>query len=151
MKVEKILFPVDLSETSPKIAPYVRFFSSQFGGKVHVLFVARAFEHYAGVGVPLPYIGDFSDELKKQGENRLREFMDEHFHETGYTSSVISGDPGESIVDYAQSSGADLIIMGTHGRKGLERVIFGSVAEYVVKNSPTPVLTLNPFKTEEQA
>ena len=44
-----------------------------------------------------------------------------------------------------QSEGVDLVIMGTHGRKGLERIIFGSVAERVVKNSPIPVLTVNPY------
>lgn len=39
-----------------------------------------------------------------------------------------------------------MIILGTHGRKGLEKALFGSVADRVVKNSPVPVLTINPYK-----
>jgi len=50
------------------------------------------------------------------------------------------------IIDYAQTEKIDLIIMGTHGRKGLDRTFFGSVAENVVKNAPMPVMVINPYK-----
>ncbi len=61
-------------------------------------------------------------------------------------AEVVSGDPAEEIMRYAETEGVDLIVMGTHGRKGLERIIFGSVAEQVVKNAPVPVLVVNPYK-----
>jgi nucleotide-binding universal stress UspA family protein len=50
-------------------------------------------------------------------------------------------------LDYISDEEIDLVIMGTHGRKGLDRVFFGSVADRVVKMSPVPVLTINPYKT----
>jgi nucleotide-binding universal stress UspA family protein len=61
---------------------------------------------------------------------------------------VVAGDPSEEILNYIGTHGIDLVVMGTHGRKGLDKVIFGSVAERVVKSSPVPVMVVNPFKVE---
>jgi nucleotide-binding universal stress UspA family protein len=63
-----------------------------------------------------------------------------------FQKMVVSGDAADEILKVIESEGIDLLIMGTHGRKGLEQVIFGSVAEKVVKKSPVPVLTINPYK-----
>ena len=52
------------------------------------------------------------------------------------------------IINYVTSKGIDLVIMGTHGRKGLDKVIFGSVAERVVKTAPVPVMVVNPHKID---
>jgi nucleotide-binding universal stress UspA family protein len=57
---------------------------------------------------------------------------------------VVSGDPAVEIVKAAGEEKADLIVMGTHGRKGLEYSLFGSVAAKVVRDAPIPVLTVNP-------
>ena len=57
-------------------------------------------------------------------------------------------DIAEQIMSYAKNNGCDMIIMGTHGYKGLERIIFGSVADKVVKNACCPVLTINPYQEE---
>jgi nucleotide-binding universal stress UspA family protein len=144
--VDKILFPVDLSEVAPLIVPWVKELAQKFQAEIHVVFVARAFEHYAGLGVPLPYIDDFETEVAKQGEKRLEEFMEEHFYGARTLARVVPGNPAEKIVEYAEEEGIDLIAMGTHGRKGLEKIVFGSVAEQVLKNSMVPVLTVNPYK-----
>jgi nucleotide-binding universal stress UspA family protein len=57
---------------------------------------------------------------------------------------VVFGDPAEEIIKYVEFEGIDLIIIGTHGKKGLEKVLFGSVANRVIKMSPVPVLSVNP-------
>jgi nucleotide-binding universal stress UspA family protein len=54
---------------------------------------------------------------------------------------VTSGDPAERVLETARGLGADLIVMGTHGRKGLGHLVLGSVAERVVRESPIPVMT----------
>jgi nucleotide-binding universal stress UspA family protein len=59
---------------------------------------------------------------------------------------VLSGDPGSVILKTIESESIDLVIMGTHAYKGLERMTFGSVAEKVVKESPSPVMVINPYK-----
>ena len=117
---KQILFPVDLSEVSPKVVPYVREMAAKFEAEVHLLFVARIFRHFTSIYVPHPSIHKFEEEL-------------------------LTGDAAEEVLNYVQSEGIDLVIMGTHGRKGLEHIIFGSVAERVVKQSPVPVLTVNPY------
>ena len=58
-----------------------------------------------------------------------------------YETLVLSGDPAERVLDAACDLDADLIVMGTHGRKRLEHLVLGSVAEQVVRESPAPVLT----------
>jgi nucleotide-binding universal stress UspA family protein len=55
---------------------------------------------------------------------------------------VLDGDPAQVIVQFARERGCSLIVMGTHGRTGLERLLMGSVAEQVVRKAPCPVLTV---------
>jgi len=62
-------------------------------------------------------------------------------------TEIVEGNPHEEILNYVTEHGIDMIIMGTHGRTGLDRVVMGSVAERVVRRSPVPVLTV---RGEEQ-
>ena len=142
---KKILFPVDLSEVSPKLVPYVREMAAKFDGEIHLLFVARILQHFTSIYVPHPSIYKFEEEMKKGAEKKLQEFTEEYFKDAPCKAKVILGDAAQEVLNYIQSEGIDLVIMGTHGRKGLEHIIFGSVAERVVKHSPVPVLTVNPY------
>jgi len=142
---KNILFPVDLSEVSPKIVPYVKEMAAKFNGNIHLLFVARMLQHFTGIYVPHPSINKFEGEILQGAEKKLQEFVEDHFRGVSPKARVVLGDAADEILNYAQSEGVDLIIMGTHGRRGLERIIFGSVAERVVKNSQVPVLTVNPY------
>jgi len=63
-----------------------------------------------------------------------------------FQRKIVSEDPALEILKTIESEGIDMVVMGTHGRKGLEHTIFGSVAENVVKKSPVPVLVVNPYK-----
>jgi nucleotide-binding universal stress UspA family protein len=142
---KRILFPVDLSEVSPKIVPYVKDMLAKFDAEVHLLFVARILQHFTSIYVPHPSVNKFEAEMVKGAEKRLQEFVDEHFGADSPKAQVVLGDPAAEILNYVEAEGIDLIIIGTHGRKGLEHIIFGSVAERVVKKSPVPVLTVNPY------
>jgi nucleotide-binding universal stress UspA family protein len=146
-KFTKILFPVDLSDTMPKIVPFVTTMAKQFESKIHLLFVARVFQYFTGMYVPYPSIDKFESEIVEGAEKRLLEFKDEYFETFPETKTmVVSGGAAEEILKYIQTEGIDLLIMGTHGRKGLDKIIFGSVAEQVVKSSSVPVLLINPYK-----
>ena len=74
----------------------------------------------------------------------MTEFVAKHFPDVNATGKVVSGDAAEAIVTLAQAEKADIIIMSTHGRQGLNRLLFGSVAEKVVKTSAVPVMTIRP-------
>ena len=142
----KILFPVDLSAISPKIVPYVREMAAKLDAEVHLLFVARKLGYLTGTNVPHPSINQFEAEIVKGAEKKLQECTEEYFKDVPCQSKVVLGDAGEETLNYVRSEDIDLIVMGTHGIKGLEHVIFGSVAERVVKKSPVPVLTVNPYR-----
>ena len=143
----RVLFPVDLSESSDKIVPYVQAVAERFGAQIHILFAARVFDHFTSIYVPHPSINKFEKELIDGAEKRLYEFVDQHFKEFPHTkTSVVAGDPSEEVLNYIKEHEIDLVIMGTHGRKGMDKIIFGSVAERVVKSAPVPVMVVNPYK-----
>jgi len=74
--------------------------------------------------------------------------MDVHFSNFPNTKTrVVAVDASEEILNYIENQHIDLVIMGTHGRKGMDKIIFGSVAERVLKASPVPVMVVNPYKT----
>ena len=136
---------MDLSQGSTQVAAYVKEVGEKFEADIHCIFIARIMEHYVGLYVPHSSITTFETELVKGSEKKLQEFVDEVFQDRRVEAKVLPGDPAEEILNYAQSEGMDLIIMGTHGRKGIDRIIFGSVAEHVIKKSPIPVLSVNPY------
>ena len=72
---------------------------------------------------------------------RLRDLVPEAFRET-WEVAIAVGHPADTIVRLARERNADLIVMGTHGRTGLEHLVMGSVAEKVVRLAPCPVLTV---------
>ena len=148
---KRILFPVDLSPVSGKVAPYVAQLATKLDAKVNVLFVARLFKYYSNIYVPNISIRSFEEELVLGGKKRLDEFAEEFLTDSiDYCTKVVAGEPGEQIIKHIKTEGIDLVIMGSHGRKGLDRILFGSVAEHVVKTSKAPVLTVNPYRLAEE-
>lgn len=147
---KKILFPVDLSEVSAEIIPYVTTMAGTFRADLHVLFVARIFRYYDAIYVPPVSIVEFEEKIVAGGKRRLDEFVEEHLKDCCVAEAkVIPGDPAEEIVRYIETEGIDLVVMSTHGRKGLDRVLFGSVTNHVVRTSSVPVLTVNPYRKKK--
>lgn len=147
---KKILFPVDFSEVSPKIAPWVHRVAEQFDAEIHLLFVARMFHYFTEMYVDVRSVEVMQGEIIQGAEKRMDEFVGDHFSEYPRVKTRVAiGDPAEEILKYVEGEGISLVIMGTHGRKGLERVIFGSVAERVIKISSVPVLSINPHRVPD--
>ena len=63
---------------------------------------------------------------------------------TGVRTALVEGDPAAGILRYARDHGVDLLVLGTHGRTGLRRLVLGSVAERVVRQAPCPVMVVRP-------
>ncbi|MBW1888710.1 MAG: universal stress protein [Deltaproteobacteria bacterium] len=146
----EILFPVDFSEVTPKIVPWVSTIAEQFGAKIHLLFVVRKLEHFSEIDVAPVVIQDFEAAVIRGAEKNMEEFANTHLKEKlAYKTEVVLGDAAEEIINYIKAEGIDLVIMGTHGRKGLNRILFGSVADRVIKISPVPVLSINPYRVVE--
>ncbi|MGV1100125.1 universal stress protein [Thiovibrio sp. JS02] len=146
-EMKKILVPVDFSENSQKILRDAADFAGKFQARLAVVFVVQSFDDYSGFFVPHMPIAQFEDEMVASAREKMKSFLAETLPGLAAPSSaILSGDVADEINRYAEEQGADMIIMGTHGYKGLEKVLFGSVAEKIVKTAPCPVLTINPYR-----
>ncbi len=147
MEFNKILFPVDFSQASPKIIPYVKEMAKKFDSEIHILFVARTFQYFTSSYVPHTSADIFDNAAVEEGKKRIKEFSETHFKESEKIKIAVSnGDEAEQIINYIIKENIDLIIMGTHGRKGIDRLIFGSVAEKVTKATPIPIMLIKPIE-----
>lgn len=142
--VRKILCPIDFSESSDKVADYASTIARSSGAEVVAVYVAPVMNRYAKMYVAPNMIKSLEEDIIKGAEGKMDECLKKSFAGTKATGKVVIGYAPEAIVDLAKAFEADMIVMGTHGRKGTDRIIFGSVAEKVVKTSPVPVMTIRP-------
>ena len=142
--IKKILCPVDLSENSVELAEYASTLGKALGAEVCVLYVAPTLSQYVGFHVPPSSIENFVGEIVDGAVKNMEKFVAENFSGVKASGKVITGYAAEEILHYATEIDADLIIMATHGRRGIDRILFGSVAEKVVKNAIQAVLTIHP-------
>lgn len=144
---ENILFPIDFSECSERVFPDALEAAKRFDAKLHLLFVARDISYLATINVARNLLMNTVAEIARAGENKMEAFCDKSLGDfSNYEAKVVIGNPAEEILKFAHEQGIDLIIMGTHGRKGLDRILMGSVADHVLKHSAVPVLTVNPHR-----
>lgn len=144
---KNILFPIDFSPAAPKILPYVTTFSLKFGATIHILHVIADLKYLGGFDVAYPALEELENQILTSTVRKMDQVCEESLQGCPlFIKEIKVGDAALEIVEYAVKKGIDLIIMGTHGRKTLAHIIIGSVAEQVVRNSPVPVLTVNPYR-----
>lgn len=145
---KRVLVPVDLADFSPRIVPYVRKVAETFQAEVHLLFVERPLKEVTAGQVPdISVTRKFEQEALRDAEGQLRAIAREHLAACpAVKTRVLVGHAAEKIVGYVRSERIDLIILGTHGKRAMEHLVFGSIAEEVLKQSTVPVLAMNPFK-----
>ncbi len=143
MEIKTILFPTDFSEGSGAAATYALDLAGKYGAKlyvVHVIYdITRAAALYAStIDVEAIYV-----EMRAGAGEELKRYAAEVFGGCAEVEgALLRGTPYEEILSFARQKGVGLIVMGSHGRKGLDRVLFGSTASKVVKNAACPVLTV---------
>lgn len=146
-KISKILCPVGLwDELTEGIFECAAEIACKFNAEILLLYVSPMFPEYAGVGDSI-IEGNLtvSAAVEKEAQARMKQMeAKDIFKDLKVSSYVLSGEPVDEIILFAQAKGADIIIMGTHGRRGMDRFFFGSVAEKIVRTSPVPVLTIRP-------
>ena len=149
---KKILVCLDGSNLSEQILRYVSEEASGSNKKV-ILIQAMSLPMITPVAIPgavsniAPMLP--SPEQIAEDEAKVKKYLEKKaksLKEMGIDTqcTVVSGDPGSMIIDYAEKNGIDLIAIATHGRSGLRRIIYGSVAEYVIKHSKLPILLIKP-------
>ncbi|KAB1193063.1 universal stress protein [Haloferax sp. MBLA0076] len=128
-----ILVPVDGSPEAENAVGHAVHLADAVGAEIHALYVAG------------PHSGDESaDKSVAERGRRALEDVRERADEHGVTvdTTVAEGDPATTIAEYAETGDVDLIVMGTHGREGVDRLLNGSVAERVGRHVSIPVTTI---------
>ncbi len=143
-KLQKIICALDLSEHSKTVAEYACMLAKAMNASIVAVYAAPTLTQYTGFHVPPNTIDSFVGEIVSGAEKAMAQFVAENFEGVETKAEVVVGYAAEEILEIAAKEEADLIVMGTHGRKGIDRILFGSVAERVVKNSHLPVLTIRP-------
>ena len=143
MEIKSILFPTDFSEGSAQALEYAIDLTNRYGAKLTVIHVIYDVVRATGWYVPHTSVEEMYKDLEKSAQKELDSFG---IKEMGALKNVervvLKGVPHEEIIKYATQQKMDMIIMGTHGRKGLDRVLFGSTASQVVRFAPCPVLSV---------
>jgi nucleotide-binding universal stress UspA family protein len=144
LRVHRILFPTDFSATSDAALTPACHWARRMGAELHLLHVLEALrpETYPRAALPDPTVIDtlLAQKARVELETRRRLAADRG---AAVTCALIEGSsPAPAILDYAESHDIDLVATSTHGRRGLRRLMLGSVAEEVVQRSSSPVVTL---------
>jgi len=144
--IRTILYPTDFSETAEQTYPFACSLARDLGASLIVLHVyPPPLDHSEAVARRDPdgYEEDLWRMLKRYEAPGVA---------GGVTHRLEEGDAVETILRVAREANCDLIVMGTHGRSGLSRMLLGSVAEKILRKASCPVLTLKkPFSTPESA
>jgi len=140
LPIRTILHPTDFSEQSDYALRLAAAQARDHGARLVLLHVASLPVVVYGGDLPVPVPEDSHDEERQRLESLpvpAPTTTERHF---------VEGDVATEILRLAQETNSDLIVMGTHGRTGLARLLMGSVAEQVVRKAPCPVLTVKtPF------
>jgi len=138
--IDVILVPTDGSKCSNKAVGFAGSLARKLSAKVHVLFASET--NYAGPWYYYVLDDVVADKIRKKGKaivddtaQELRDLGVQHVE-----GHLEEGHPGDLIVEMAKELGEDLIVMGTHGRRGLERALMGSVAREVANTTSIPLV-----------
>lgn len=142
-RFERILLATDFSDYSEVACEYALALAKTFNSSLMVLHVINEPVDLRGFYVPHISFEQLEQEIETGATKMLETFCKENLNDfSGYETMVIAGVPYEEIIRIATEKEASLIVIGTHGRTGLDHLIFGSTAERVVRGAPCPVMTI---------
>jgi nucleotide-binding universal stress UspA family protein len=143
VRLKKILCPVDFFEASVKAFNYALKLAANYDASVHALHVVAPVIP-AAYGAPFS-VSDFTADLQKEAKRLLQKLQarGQKAH-VAVTTEVRLGDIDSEILRSVKVQKADLVVMGTHGRRGFERLVMGSVTERMMRHCPMPLLIVGP-------
>ncbi|MBI5493197.1 MAG: universal stress protein [Deltaproteobacteria bacterium] len=147
-RFKRILFPTDFSEASINAAGYALALARQNKARLYVLHVVDVSDEAAGFYLPHLSFERLDKELMSSATEMLRNFIAKQFK--GYRNietQVAAGEPYKEILKVVKGADADVIVMGTLGKARIDRFIFGSTTERVMRSAKCPVLVIPPRKS----
>ncbi len=141
--IHRILAPTDFSEHSLYALGYARTFADKWNAELHLLNVIEPAVFPTEAGLTPMGVMNLDNELASASESNMEELAKrEELQGIQIIKSIAHGRASSAIIEYAGENNIDLVIVSTHGRTGLEHLIFGSTTERVVRECPCPVLTV---------
>jgi nucleotide-binding universal stress UspA family protein len=143
IKLENVLVATDFSDVADAALAYGAALAAQFGARLHLLHVAdNAFMLNVGAAGYMTNVAVIQQEMEEDARVELKTRA-ERIEPPPATAVVSGSPPTAAIIEYARANDVDLIVVGTHGRGGMSRLLLGSVAERLVRMGPCPVLTVH--------
>jgi len=148
IKLKKVLVALDLADPDSVVLELGQSIAAAFGAELHLLHVVAdpLSETWAGY-TPGSELLDVLERRQIEARVRLERLVSENEMPQGRVVAARWGVPADEILKYASSQNIDLIVCGTHGRRGWDHVIIGSVAERVLRQAACPVLTVARTRT----
>ena len=142
--LKNILVATDFGDASDAALAYGRDLARSYFARMHVLHVADDVMIRFASEFSMAALPDIQARLEEAARDRMQAAVTEEDRNVLRAKPVVvtSIAPADAIVDYARTHAIDLIVMGTHGRRGFDHLLMGSVAERVVRTAPCPVLTV---------
>ena len=146
-EISQILVPIDFDKHTNKLVEFAIYMAGKLSANVNFLHVLEVEIFGAYAGIVHPSFDLAAKELRAHYEQKMANLVEDNREKCPECCGkvVIKGDIVDEIIAFAKEENADLIIIGTHGSKGIEKILLGSVAERVIKNAPCPTLTFNPY------
>jgi len=144
-EIKKILFATDFSENSKWALTYALSFAQKFDARLYILHVIQQPSYPLGMYAEISFdaMDKFNRNISEVTAKEMKNLCEVELKGlTNYESLIINGIPFIEIIRTAKEKEADLIVVGTHGRTGLDHVLFGSTAEKVVRKASCPVLSV---------
>ena len=140
----RILCPIDFSEFSVTAYHHALSLARHYHALLFVQHVVELWRHPSADFAPAGAFEEFCRALREKGEEQLQKFLKNNTHDaTEMVRVVARGIASDSILALAEAQEADLIVMGTHGRRGFDRLILGSVTERVMRKASCSVMVVH--------
>lgn len=141
---KNILVPTDFSDFSLKGLHHALALAQASGATVHLIHVVEEIVYPADWGYAQVGLTDLTRELEKSSLEEMAKLQASLKSAVPVHTAVVVGKAPEAIAEYAKEHSADLVVIATHGRSGIEHFFFGSTTEKVLRMAPCPVLTFRP-------
>jgi nucleotide-binding universal stress UspA family protein len=143
LELKLIVCPVDFSEFSARAYRHAQSLAEHYRAKLLALHVVELYRHLSLDFAPASLYDEACEALCENGRQHLHEFVENHTHKEIQPQMVVTrGMPADVILSVAQAHEANVIVMGTHGRRGFDRLMLGSVTDRVMRTAPCPVLVV---------
>jgi len=144
LEIKLIVCPIDFSEFSIRAYDYALSLAEHYRAKLVAQHIVELWRYpYAEYVAAQGNYAEFCRALSEGGKEKLREFVNKHTRDQIQPElAVHEGTAPDSILSFAQEHKADLIVMGTHGRRGYDRMVLGSVTNRVMRTAPCPVVAI---------